>query len=165
VRRARNRCPREDAILIADEDRVIEILDEEECRRLLEKSSIGRLVFTDGALPAVLPVSHALHDGHVLVAARRDSALTGALRGSVVAFQVDAWAGEDRTGWSVTVVGPSRVITSPAEVQRLDDLQLFNRAPSPDRCYVAVRMDMLRGWRMSPSAGAGTAERTVPDGP
>jgi nitroimidazol reductase NimA-like FMN-containing flavoprotein (pyridoxamine 5'-phosphate oxidase superfamily) len=133
-----------------DEDRVLEVLDDDECLRLLEKSSIGRLGYTDGALPAILPVSYAVNDGYVLVASRRGSPMTRALRGSVVAFEVDACSGEDRTGWSVTVVGPSRVISKADEVQRLEALQLTNRPPSPDRCFVAVRIDLLRGWRMTP---------------
>ena len=154
---ARRFTPPEDVIPTTDDDRILEVLDEDECRRLLEKTSIGRLGFTDGALPAILPVSYAVHDGHVLVAARRGNPITRALRGAVVAFEIDAWSGEDRTGWSATVVGPSRVITTPDEVQRLEDLQLTNRPPTADRCYIAVRIDLLRGWRMTP--------RTNQDGP
>ena len=129
------------------------MLDGDECRRLLEKTSIGRLAFTDGALPAILPVSYTVHDGHVLIAARRGSSVTAALRGAVVAFEVDSWSEEDRTGWSVTVVGPSRVISHPDEVQRLEDLQLTNRPPSPDPCFVAVRIDLVRGWRVTTNTG------------
>jgi hypothetical protein len=159
---ARRITPREDVIPITDEDRILEVLDEDECRRLLEKTSIGRLAFTDGALPAILPVCYAVHDGHVLVAARRGSPVTKALRGAVVAFEIDAWSGEDRTGWSATVVGPSRVISTPDEVQRLEDLQLTNRPPAVDRCYIAVRIDLLRGWRMTPSTDQDAASPLDP---
>jgi hypothetical protein len=154
--------PQEDAIPTTDEDRVLEVLDDDECLRLLEKSSIGRLGYTDGALPAILPVSYAVNDGHVLVASRRGSPMTAALRGSIVAFEVDVWSGEDRTGWSVTVIGPSRVISHPDEVQRLEALQLTNRPASADRCYVAVRMELLKGWRMTPATGPGPS---APRGP
>jgi uncharacterized protein len=144
--------PPEDAITNTDEDRVLEVLDDDECLRLLEKSSLGRLGYTDCALPAILPVPYAVNGGHVLVASRRGSPMTAALRGSIVAFEVDVWSGEDRTGWSVTAIGPSRVISNPAEVKRLEALQLTNRRPSPDRCFVAVRMALLKGWRMTPRA-------------
>jgi uncharacterized protein len=81
--------------------------------------------------------------------------VTGALRGSVVAFQVDSWSGEDHIGWSVTVVGPSRVISKADEVQRLEELRLSSRPRTADRCYIAVRIDLVKGWRMIPGTAPG----------
>ncbi|WP_411969394.1 hypothetical protein [Geodermatophilus sp. YIM 151500] len=52
-------------------------------------------------------MSYAVHGGGVVFPARRDSPVCTAVRGAVVTFRVDSWSGEDRTGWSVTVVGPS----------------------------------------------------------
>lgn len=89
-----------------------------------------------------------------MVAASRRSPVAKAVRGAVVAFEVDSWSPDDRSGWSVTVVGPSRVISQPDEVQRLEDLHLTNRPPSADRCYIAVGIDLVKGWRMSPRQGA-----------
>jgi uncharacterized protein len=95
-------------------------------------------------------VSYAVHDDHVLVAARRGSDVVRAVRGAVVAFEVDSWSGEERTGWSVTLVGVVRVISARDEVRRLDDLRLTSRPPAPDRCYIAIRINLLKGWRMTP---------------
>jgi hypothetical protein len=81
--------------------------------------------------------------------------VTAALRGSVVAFEVDAFSGEEHLGWSVTVVGPSRVISTPDDVQRLDELGLDTRPRAADRCYIAVRIDLVKGWRMIPRTGHG----------
>ena len=92
-----------------DEDRVSETLDEAQCRRLLTTMTIGRLGFTENALPAILPVAFTLQGGHVLIAVRQDSTVVNAVRRSVVAFQVDEYDPAARTGWSVTVVGASRV--------------------------------------------------------
>ena len=39
------------------EDREVEVLDEAECLRLLTTAAIGRVAFTEGALPAVQPVA------------------------------------------------------------------------------------------------------------
>jgi hypothetical protein len=81
--------------------------------------------------------------------------VTAALRGAVVAFQVDSWSGEEHLGWSVTVVGPSRVISTADEVQRLEELRLSGRPRTADRCYIAVRIDLVKGWRMIPGAAPG----------
>ena len=81
--------------------------------------------------------------------------MTAALRGSVVAFEVDVFSGEEHLGWSVTVVGPSRVISKPDDVQRLEELRLSSRPCTADRCYIAVRIDLVKGWRMMPRTGPG----------
>jgi uncharacterized protein len=145
-----------------DEDRVHESLDEEECARLLATTAIGRLGFTDGALPAIVPVSFTLHEGHVLIAARQGSPVVNAVRGSVVAFEVDAYDPAVRTGWSVTVVGPSRVISDPEQVASLAGLPVSARPPDSSRCYISVKLGLIRGWRMAPSPG--DAEPAARDG-
>ena len=47
------------------DDREVELLDEAECLRLLTTAAIGRVAFTEGALPAVQPVSFAVADGEI----------------------------------------------------------------------------------------------------
>lgn len=132
----------------ADEDRVLEILDGTACRLLLGTTPTGRLAFTVGALPAILPVPFALADGQVVVPARRSSAILSAVRGAVVAFAVDSYDAETRTGWGVTVVGPTRVVSLPEEVAALHSR--FPSHPHPaDRCYIAVLLGLLKGWRLS----------------
>jgi nitroimidazol reductase NimA-like FMN-containing flavoprotein (pyridoxamine 5'-phosphate oxidase superfamily) len=58
-------------------------LDDAECRRLLATVAVGRLGFTDGALPAILPVPFAVHEGHVVIPARAGSSVVAAVRGAV----------------------------------------------------------------------------------
>ncbi|MGZ4506668.1 MAG: pyridoxamine 5'-phosphate oxidase family protein [Blastococcus sp.] len=129
-----------------DEDRVQEVLTDLEARRLLATVAIGRLAFTSAALPDIQPVSFAVHDGQVVIPARRGSRLVDAVRGAVVAFQADAYDAR-RTGWSVTVVGPSRVVTDPAHVTELNALCPAPRADTSNRCYVAVQLQLVHGYR------------------
>lgn len=136
-------------MLTADDDRRVEDLAEAECRRLLGTTDLGRLGFSHGALPAILPVRFALEDGHVVIPARRSSAIVSAVRGAVVVFAVDSYDAGTRTGWGVTLVGPTRVVQHPEEIAALDV-----RLSSPhaaDRCYIAVLLGLLRGWRVSES--------------
>ena len=137
-----------------EEDRLFEVLAEAECRQLLDRAGIGRLGFTDGALPAILPVAFAVRDGHVMIPARRGSAVVSAVRGAVVAFEVDSYDGATGTGWSVTVVGPTRLISSPGIVAALEESRSSPRPPAPDRCYIAVQFGLLRGWRLSETTAA-----------
>jgi uncharacterized protein len=151
---------------LTDDDRLREVLDETECRRLLATTTTGRLGFTDSALPAIVPVPFAVHDGHVLVAARRGSPMVKAVRGSVVAFQTDTYDPGAGTGWSVTAVGPSRVISDPGLVAELDGLDRSDLPQDPSRCYISVQLAMVRGWRMTPllARSPGTSEDAVGHG-
>ena len=125
-------------------------LDAEECLVLLSGSRVGRLAFTDRALPAVVPLPYTVHDGHILVAAHRESAIATAVRRSVVAFQVDACREGGHTEWSVTVVGPARVAASPAAT---GDPAPDDRLAPADRCLIMVRMEMIHGWRSTLPSG------------
>ena len=58
-----------------DEDRVPEVLDEAECLALLRTAAIGRVAFTEGALPAIEPVPFRMAGGQVLIPTRRGSRL------------------------------------------------------------------------------------------
>lgn len=133
--------------LIPD-DRVLDVLEEAECRRLLPTADIGRLAFTEGALPAIQPVSFGVHHGHVLIPTRRGSKVAAASRGAVVAFEVDSFDAATRTGWNVTVIGPSRLISDAAEIRALEALELSPWAPVHEPCYIAVRITVVRGRRV-----------------
>ena len=133
---------------LTGERRVLDVLDEAECRRLLPTVSIGRLGYTEGALPAIQPVSFVVHDDQVLIPTRMGSKVAAASRGAVVAFEVDSYDAADRTGWNVTVVGPSRLVNDPAEVAALDSLGLIPWVPAPKRSYIAVQIALLRGRRV-----------------
>ena len=146
-----------------DEDRLVEVLAVAECRQLLGTAGIGRLGFTDGALPAILPVPFAVRDGQVVIPARRGSAVVSAVRGAVVAFEVDSFDAETRTGWSVTVIGPTRLLSPPQDVDLLEELRSAPRPPAPDRCYITVQLGLLRGWRMSETAAVSMPAGPDPD--
>jgi nitroimidazol reductase NimA-like FMN-containing flavoprotein (pyridoxamine 5'-phosphate oxidase superfamily) len=94
-----------------------------ECLALLGRSSIGRVAFTQRALPAIRPVSYALVGTHILL--RTTSAGLGArLDGQVVAFEVDQIDEATGTGWSVVVTGTARLLREPGELVRHDAVQL-----------------------------------------
>jgi hypothetical protein len=137
---------------IAQEDQDMgvdtELLDEAECLDLLPTVRIGRIAFTQDALPAVQPVSFAVLDGEVLIPTHRGSKVAAASRRAVVAFEVDEFDVRDRTGWSVTVVGQSRLIVDVEEVRRIDRLDVQPWVHGPDGCYIGVQVRLVSGRRI-----------------
>jgi len=130
-----------------DCDRIVVPLGPAECRALLMGGRIGRLAFTRNALPAIQPVSYRVHDDEVVIPALPDSPFAPRPWGAVVALGVDSYDDSTLTGWSVTVVGPSRSIDEPAEVTVLDALPWPVPGATRVRRYVAVRIGLLSGWR------------------
>ncbi|GAA2128579.1 pyridoxamine 5'-phosphate oxidase family protein [Actinomadura napierensis] len=90
-------------------------LSRAECKTLLSSETIGRVVFTDQALPAVTPVRFTVDDGGLVVCAPAGERLGAAVRGTIVAFQADRFDPAGLTGWTITVVGHARAVGSPDE--------------------------------------------------
>ncbi len=83
----------------------LEILDRDECLRLLASVTLGRIGFSSGALPTVLPVNFEVDGERILVRTVRGSMLHAALRDAVVAFEADDFDPVRHSGWSVAVTG------------------------------------------------------------
>lgn len=128
----------------------IEVLDRAECIRLLGSAPVGRVVFTDQALPAVQPVNFALYDGLVIVRTRPGSKLAAAARNAIMAFEADDFDAELKWGWSVTAVGPASEVTDPTELGTLRDLPLRAWAPGRRDHYIRIRYEVLNGRRIGP---------------
>src|SRR5690606_4123134 len=82
----------------------LEIIDPDECRRLLATEDVGRLAIVDGSTPLVFPVNYALDGDAVVFRTVPGTKLALGPRGAV-SFEVDAIDRTARTGWSVLVVG------------------------------------------------------------
>ncbi|HET9080747.1 MAG TPA: pyridoxamine 5'-phosphate oxidase family protein [Trebonia sp.] len=119
------RCPEEPPIT---RPRPAVELTETECWALLASVSIGRVVFTHRAMPAIRPVNHFI-DGRKIVirthngAAIASRALEGASgrgrsQGTVVSYEADELDPVRHTGWSVIATGLARLVTDPAENAR-----------------------------------------------
>lgn len=85
-------------------------LDRARALGLLAGARVGRLVYTVGALPAVLPTGFRLDaDGRIRLAVAAGSEVVRAVAGAVVAFEADEVDGTDGSGWCVTVLGRAAV--------------------------------------------------------
>lgn len=132
-------------------------LEPKACLRLLRTASLGRVVFTEAALPAVRPVTFAAPDGEVIISAGWGS-WGPKLDGTVVAFEVEDIDPATRDGWSVVVVGRARLVTDPAS---LPGFPPAGERPwgLEARLLVAIDIEHLSGRRTTlappPSAGGG----------
>ncbi|MEV1063596.1 pyridoxamine 5'-phosphate oxidase family protein [Streptomyces sp. NPDC050263] len=136
-------------------------VDGVEALRLLGSVSLGRIVFTQHALPTVRPVNHVLVDGDIVIRTHGDAALTRYTRqtggeGAVVAYEADDIDPDTHLGWSVVVTGYARLVTDPRE---LAHYQALLRPWGSQRMDHAVRIspDLITGVRLtangpSPSA-------------
>jgi hypothetical protein len=119
--------------------RKIGAMTRSEALSLLAGVSMGRIVFTENAMPAVRPASHLVesgvivvrsHDGSAVVPAAGDRIVVPAARvpgadpdkalehGTVVAYEADAIDIDSRLGWSVVVTGTAEPVTDPGDIAR-----------------------------------------------
>lgn len=104
-------------------------LGHRECLSHLGTATIGRVVYSEQALPAAQPVCFFLDDEEVIFLAGRDSPLAAAVNHQVVAFQVDDIDRLTHSGWSVCGVGEAYALTHPARLAELASITPFRWAP------------------------------------
>ncbi|WP_019970933.1 pyridoxamine 5'-phosphate oxidase family protein [Mycobacterium sp. 141] len=94
----------------------LDVLTRRQCLDLLQGPRVGRLVFTEDAVPAVQPVNYRMWRDDVVFRVAGGPKLTAAMHNQVVAFEVDELDADLHTGWSVTVVGHAKPITDVDEL-------------------------------------------------
>jgi uncharacterized protein len=130
----------------------LERLTRAECRELLPSATVGRLAVPTPNFPTVEPVSFALVEGELVVAARAGSAADAVAVGTVLSFEADVLDNLHHGGWSVVVSGPVEEVD--------DDIVPLVRphlgpwpAASDDRLLL-VRSERITGQRIVPGADA-----------
>ncbi|MGW4525230.1 pyridoxamine 5'-phosphate oxidase family protein [Amycolatopsis sp. NPDC004378] len=119
-------------------------LDRQQCLALLRTASLGRVIFTHRAMPAVRPVRFAVVDDGVVFAAPAGSPLYAGARDAVVAFEVDEFATDFGAGWFVSLLG--RATESP-----LDSGEVACLCPCPalsGRRFLRIPVEAITGHRI-----------------
>ena len=120
-------------------------LPRDECLKLMASVPVGRVIYSRRALPAVELVNFALDSGDIVLRTDRSGKLAAAARGAVVAFEADCLDPENRAGWSVTAIGPSREVTEPEEIARLQTIGLTSWAPGARDHFIKISPEILNG--------------------
>lgn len=132
----------------------LEMLSEPEALALLATVPLGRMVYSDRALPFVAPVSFILDGPDIVIRTGRRSNLATHGPGNIVAFQVDDIAVSTGSGWTVVVTGRLQLVHDAIEIARLGTLKLQSWAPAASDRYLQLRPELITGQRIpaAPSA-------------
>lgn len=99
----------------------VEVLSEAECRQLLAEHDVGRVAFSDGEYPVVLPVNYVL-DGNAIAIHTDLGAKSANIPLHRVVFEVDGVERWNQSGWSVLAQGFGQDVTD-ALGPRYEDLR------------------------------------------
>jgi nitroimidazol reductase NimA-like FMN-containing flavoprotein (pyridoxamine 5'-phosphate oxidase superfamily) len=122
----------------------------DECWDLLRRTSIGRVVFTMQALPAIRPVNHVIDGQTIIIRSHLGSAITGhaSRDGAVVCYEADDIDPVRHTGWSVIATGMARLVTDPGAVSRYQrTLEPWVRGPMDQ--VIAITPGTITGIRLA----------------
>lgn len=126
----------------------LEILGDAECWHLLASVPIGRLVFSQGGLPAVRLVNFTIDQETLVFATADGDKYRAAERGDVVAFEADEVDPERHLGWTVTAIGHLSAI-EPAEAEVLRRvLPLRPWPPDANRKLIRLDVEAMEGRRL-----------------
>jgi len=140
----------------------LEILGQDQCLDLLRTVRVGRLVFTERALPAVQPVNFRVWQGDIVIRVASGAKLAAAVGNLVVAFETDELDPDLRTGWSVTVVGHAQRITDVGDLVELSGLFLQPWDDGRRDYFVRIRTEKVTGCRLrAPVTACGDNDQPV----
>lgn len=145
----------------------LERLTRAECRELLPGATVGRLAVPTPNFPTVEPVSFAILDGELVVAARAGSAADAVPAGTVLTFEADVLDNARHAGWSVVWSGPVEELNDETVAQVRPQLGPWPAAQ--DDRLLLIGSERVTGQRIvtgatsAPEVDATAA--TVPSGP
>ena len=126
----------------------LEILDRDECWKLIAHCPIGRVAIVSmSGRPLMFPVNFVLDGGAVVFRTDAGTKLYGARRGPI-AFECDGIDSVYHTGWSVLATGNAEEVENGAELARLARLPLGPWGPGPKSTWLRLRPQMLTGRRI-----------------
>jgi nitroimidazol reductase NimA-like FMN-containing flavoprotein (pyridoxamine 5'-phosphate oxidase superfamily) len=128
----------------------IEILDRDECLRLLESDVVGRLAVVAHGAPAIFPVNYAMDGERVVFRTAPGTKLDAASR-APASFEIDSFDRQHRTGWSVVVTGRLEEATAfdAALLDRLRRLSVDPWAAGPKEHWLRLVPRHITGRRVA----------------
>jgi nitroimidazol reductase NimA-like FMN-containing flavoprotein (pyridoxamine 5'-phosphate oxidase superfamily) len=132
--------------------RSLESLSTREAIRLLSTAAVGRVAFTVGGLPVIVPVTFAVFDNAVVMRTADDTRLASAADGGVLAIEADEVEPTTRTGWSVVVTGTAEVVVDRLEQARIHSV-VEPFAPGTHDVHIRLPLTSVSGRRVVTVAG------------
>jgi nitroimidazol reductase NimA-like FMN-containing flavoprotein (pyridoxamine 5'-phosphate oxidase superfamily) len=97
----------------------------EESWQLLASVSLGRIVFTQNAMPAIRPVNHLVDGQTIIIRSHLGAAIVARASGedgTVVCYEADELDPVRHTGWSVIATGMARLVRDAAAIARYEQM-------------------------------------------
>ncbi|WP_304110215.1 pyridoxamine 5'-phosphate oxidase family protein [Mycolicibacterium bacteremicum] len=123
----------------------LEVLNRRQCLDRLQQVRVGRLVFTEDALPAIQPVNFRIWRDDVVIRVAGGPKLAAATDHRVVAFEADELDPDLRSGWSVTVVGTAEPITEVDDLVAVAGTFIEPWVRGRREHFVRIRTDRMTG--------------------
>lgn len=124
----------------------LQVLTPEECDARLEETEIGRVAFVSEGDVVILPVNYRFVNGTVVFQTADGSKLDMATDRKTVAFEIDGFAPQQQTGWSVLVKGTAEYVMDEELEAEFRSLGLRPWAPyTTTRRWVRILPDEITG--------------------
>lgn len=133
---------------LVDERTGLEVLESQECLRLLERRHLGRIGVSVAERPLIMPVNYVIDDGTVVFRTAAGTKFDAAVRGNFVAFEIDEADDTYHVGWSVLVTGVAEEITDADERREVEALPLKPWAPGEKDHFLRIRPVTITGRRI-----------------
>jgi uncharacterized protein len=135
-------------MILIDNRTGLEVLDRDECFRLLGVNGVGRVAVIDGGRPVIFPINYVVDREQILFRTAPGTKLDAAARGQQVAFEIDSADPMYHTGWSVIVQGRCEEVTDPVRRAEVDQLPLRPWAAGAKDHVVSIRAESVTGRRI-----------------
>lgn len=110
--------------------------------------TVGRIVYTVDAMPAITPVNYVVDGESILIRTASTNKLAAAGRNEIVAFEADRIDPQRRAGWSVVITGRASEITDPTDLARVGALPLRSWVLDGTGRYIRIHTDLVTGRRL-----------------
>ncbi|HEV3380239.1 MAG TPA: pyridoxamine 5'-phosphate oxidase family protein [Trebonia sp.] len=137
-----------------------------EALSLLAGATLGRIVFTAHALPAVRLVSHIVEEAAIVIRSHYGAAIIRvrpegdggprerAANDIVVAYEADEFDSDAGLGWSVAVTGTAALVRDPGDIARYERmLPAWNKDGGIAGQFVRICPEIVTGYRFACGTG------------
>lgn len=128
----------------------LEVLTSAECDSLLAQTVIGRIAFVADGDVVIFPVNYRYKNHTIIFRTADGTKLDVAANRQPVAFEIDGYDTDAKTGWSVLVKGIARYVMDDETESELEDLDLRPWAPLTQvRRWVTISPEEITGRKIN----------------
>jgi hypothetical protein len=123
----------------------VNVLNEDECWRLVDGAEVGRLAFVVAGEPEIFPVNFIVDGRALLFRTAEGTKLAGLTVSSRVAFEVDGFEPESGEAWSVVVKGQAERLEHFPDIYAAENLPIYSWQASPKQWFVRIMPAKVTG--------------------